>query len=71
VVALRDVVKTAIAATGVVACVVSDRAEAGGTEIPSFLAFTGTDIWRYGAFLYGGLLWSPAGLDADGFTGIR
>ncbi len=35
---------------------------------PSFLIFGGTDLWRYGAFLYGGGLWSPAGLDNDGFT---
>ena len=35
---------------------------------PSFLVFGGADLWRYGAFLYGGTLWSPAGLNADGFT---
>ena len=37
----------------------------------SLLLFAGTDLWRDGAFLHGGGLWSPAGLDADGFTGIR
>jgi len=35
---------------------------------PSFLYFAGTDLWRDGAFLNGGLLWSPAGLDKSGFT---
>jgi hypothetical protein len=25
-------------------------------------------MWRDGAFIYGGLLWSPAGLNSDGFT---
>lgn len=35
---------------------------------PSLLLFAGTDLWRDGAFLHGGGLWSPAGLDADGFT---
>lgn len=35
---------------------------------PSALLFTGTDLWRDGQFLYGGLLWGPAGLDIDGFT---
>jgi hypothetical protein len=44
------------------------RAAAAGPGNPSFLFFAGTDLWRYGAFAYGGLLWSPAGLDADGFT---
>ena len=35
---------------------------------PSFLLFGGTDLWRYGDFLYGGTLWSPDGLDSSGFT---
>jgi hypothetical protein len=33
-----------------------------------FLLFSGTDFWRDGAFLYGGVMWSPAGLNHDGFT---
>ncbi len=32
------------------------------------MLFAGTDLWRDGAFLYGGALWSPAGFDAEGFT---
>jgi hypothetical protein len=44
------------------------RAQAVPANTPSFLLFTGADLWRYGAFLYGGGLWSPAGLDRDGFT---
>jgi hypothetical protein len=47
---------------------VPDRAAAGGAENPAFLLFSGTDFWRYGAFLYGGFLWSPAGQNSDGFT---
>jgi len=31
-----------------------------------FLQFAGTDIWRNGAFAYGGLLWAQSGLDAEG-----
>jgi Cellulose biosynthesis protein BcsS len=30
--------------------------------------FAGGDIWRNGDFAYGGLLWSPGGLDREGFT---
>lgn len=30
--------------------------------------FTGSDLWRHGSFIYGGLLWSPEGLDRDGLT---
>ena len=33
-----------------------------------FLLFSGGDIWRSGDFAYGGLLWSPGGLDREGFT---
>jgi hypothetical protein len=32
------------------------------------ILFSGTDLWRNGAFAYGGLLWTPGGLDRDGFT---
>jgi hypothetical protein len=39
-------------------------------QVLPFFLFAGTDLWRDGAFVHGGLLWSPAGLDADGFTGI-
>ncbi|MFZ2069677.1 MAG: cellulose biosynthesis protein BcsS [Xanthobacteraceae bacterium] len=66
-VALRSVVAAFVAAA-VVVCAAGDRATAGGLDDHSFLLFTGTDIWRYGGFLYGGFLWSPKGLDSDGFT---
>ncbi len=39
-----------------------------GRDSPSFLFFSGTSLWREGGFLHGGLLWSPAGLDHEGFT---
>src|SRR5271155_403371 len=43
-------------------------AQASGPNAPTFLLFGGTALSRYSAFLYGGALWSPAGVDADGFT---
>jgi hypothetical protein len=52
----------------VVCCAGMDRASAAGPNDPTFLIFAGTDLWRYGAFLYGGALWSPAGVDTSGFT---
>jgi hypothetical protein len=64
---LRRSVTTAVAVAALVGIAV-DRAAAGGPDDPRFLFFTGTDVWRYGAFLYGGALWSPAGLDKSGFT---
>jgi hypothetical protein len=49
-------------------CSTVGRAETASPNNPSLLLFGGTDLWRYGAFLYGGTLWSPAGLNSDGFT---
>ena len=66
-VALRSVV-AAFAAAAVVTSAVTGQATAGGPADSTFLLFTGTDIWRYGDFLYGGFLWSPKGLDTDGLT---
>ena len=58
----------AAAATITVFCAVAAQAGAVGPGNSSLLLFGGTDIWRDGAFLAGGLLWSPAGLDTGGFT---
>ena len=57
-VALRSVVVAMVAAAAVEMCVVGDRAMAGALDDRSFLLFSGTDIWRYGGFLYGGFLWT-------------
>ena len=48
-------------------CVSTGPARAGddGTQ---FLLFSGADLWRDGRFMHGGLLWSPGGLDREGFT---
>jgi hypothetical protein len=69
--ASRGFVATAVAVASLVACATVDRADAGGPADSSYLLFSGTDVWRYGGFLYGGLLWAPAGLDNNGFIGIR
>jgi len=55
-------------ATMMVLHAATGQAGTDGPNNPSFLLFAGTDLWRDGAFVHGGLLWSPAGLDADGFT---
>lgn len=39
-----------------------------GVVTPVFLIFSGSDLWRNGGFGHGGLLWSPGGLDREGFT---
>jgi Cellulose biosynthesis protein BcsS len=43
------------------------KAEIGGGR-PRFLIFFGSDIWPHWAFSHGGVLWSPDGLDNEGFT---
>ena len=48
-------------------CVFISPARAGD-DGAHFLLFSGADLWRDGQFLHGGLLWSPNGLDRDGFT---
>jgi len=54
-----------------VLCAAAAQAGSDGPNNPSFLLFAGTDLWRDGAFVDGGLLWSPAGLNTGGLTGIR
>jgi Cellulose biosynthesis protein BcsS len=64
----RVVATVAAVARAVVVCAAVSPADAGEPNTPSFLLFAGTDVWRFAAFFYGGTLWSPGGLDADGFT---
>src|SRR3954470_11715351 len=53
-----------------VSCVepLSAQEPANGGSGERFLFFSGFDIWRNGDFLHGGLLWSPRGLNEEGFT---
>ncbi len=39
-----------------------------GDDSAHFLLLSGADLWRDGHFLHGGLLWSPDGIDREGFT---
>jgi len=40
----------------------------GDANMPTTLYFSGADLWGKGSTFYGGVLWSPEGLDRDGFT---
>jgi hypothetical protein len=52
-----------------ICCVgVSTGPARAGDDGAQFLLFSGTDLWRDGRFLYGGLQWSPGGLNREGFT---
>lgn len=58
-----------IAATLLVCCVgVLAGLAAESDNDAHVILFSGTDLWLNGAFAHGGLLWSPDGLDRDGFT---
>ena len=58
-----------VAAAFMVCCVcVSTGPARAGDDGAQFLLFSGADLWRDGRFMHGGLLWSPGGLDREGFT---
>ena len=60
---------TVVAAALVVCCVCLAAGPArAGDGSGQFILFSGADLWRDGRFLYGGLLWSPGGLENEGFT---
>ena len=56
------------AATSACLCERDARADAYRRDDDTFLLFSGTDLWRHGSFSYGGMLWSPGGIDREGFT---
>ncbi|MEA2928880.1 MAG: hypothetical protein QOG38_1308, partial [Hyphomicrobiales bacterium] len=60
----------AVVATGLAFCGAT-AARANTTqdgEAAHFLLHGGFDLWRNGGFGHGGLLWSPDGLNKEGFT---
>jgi len=48
-------------------CVSASPGRAADDDETRYLLFSGRDIWRNGAFAYGGLLFAPGGIDQDGF----
>jgi hypothetical protein len=62
-----------VVAVLLVAAFSTDRsawAETGqaGPDDPRFLLFASTDLWRQGGFMHGGVVWSPAGVNHEGFA---
>jgi hypothetical protein len=53
----------------VAVCCVYGASGAAGEEVddPTAILFSGRDIWRNGAFAYGGFLAAPSGFEQDGF----
>ena len=65
----RRVCATVITAAAFFLCcvwVVAGRAWAGDDDDARAMLFSGRDIWRNGAFAYGGFVFAPGGLEQDG-----
>ena len=57
-----------VAAAFIVCCVCGSpsSAVAGEDDDPTVMLFSGRDLWRNGAFVYGGFLTAPGGFEQDG-----
>lgn len=64
----RRVCAAVLAAAVLSASPVCVSAGSAGGDSARFLLFSGGDIARNALFTHGGLLWSPRGLERDGFT---
>lgn len=64
----RRVCAAVIAVAAFILCVflVAGAASASEDEAEQTMLFSGRDIWRNGAFAYGGFVHAPGGLDQDG-----
>lgn len=58
----------AVAAIVSVVDVWADERAADARPTAHYLLFNGLDLWRSGGFAHGGVLWSPGGLEREGFT---
>jgi hypothetical protein len=66
---VASVAAGALAVLGYLCSVDDARSDpVAGESEPHFLFYSGTDLWRFGAFMHGGVLWSPDGLYHEGFT---
>ena len=62
-------VATSVAAAFIVCCVgVSAGPVRARDDGVRFLLFSGADLWRDDRFMHGSVLWSPGGLEREGFT---
>jgi hypothetical protein len=62
---VRRLRAAAVAAGVLFGCVASAGAQIDGRG-PSWMIFSGGDLWRQGGFLHGGLVYAPNGLNNDG-----
>lgn len=66
---MRSVVSgVAAALLAATVCIADESAPRGEPGTPQWMFFAGAEGWHSGAFGHGGLLWSPGGLFAEGFT---
>jgi cellulose biosynthesis protein BcsS len=63
-------VAAVVMAAGILACVVAQalaEPSKDGEKPKHVMYFSGTDVWRNGAFAHAGGLWAPYGLEHEGF----
>ena len=61
-------VAAAFVATIAILVGTESRADLFRRDDDTLLFFAGTDLWRHGSFSFAGGLWSPNGIDREGFT---
>jgi hypothetical protein len=62
-------VAAAFVATHVGVCAAEESPSVSTEQaLARVLYFSGADFWHTGAFVHGGLLWSPGGITREGFT---
>ena len=49
-------------------CAAADELTGGDKPLAQFLVFSGVELWRHGGTAHQGLLWSPGGIEREGFT---
>lgn len=65
---VRSVAAALVSAASFACCVCVSSGPARASDDATVLLFSGIDLWRDGQFMHGGLIWSPGGLDRDGFA---
>jgi hypothetical protein len=68
--AFRSGVAAVLFAAQVGVCAAEEPSPVVGSDpaLARVLYFSGADFWHTGAFVHGGLLWSPGGITREGFT---
>ena len=64
---VRSAAAALVRAVSLACCVCASAGPTWASDDATVLVFSGIDLWRDGQFMHGGFLWSPGGLDQEGF----